>query len=86
MRRNRYNELKLKTLAVFSRFDQAWLSAPLWAKLVRYPDRDGASTYLRRLARWGLLHHRRDWRGMVLFRISDKGRRRLRWLRGKQGS
>lgn len=97
MARHGYNELKRKTLEVFARFDKTWLNAPTWATLVGYRDRDGASPYLRRLARWGLLHCRLGGqkrsprevvtrrRRMALFRISAKGLRRLEWLRRVQG-
>lgn len=97
MSRHGYNELKRKTLEVFARFDKTWLNAPTWAALVGYNDRHSASPYLRRLARWGLLHCRVSWaprraprrvvphrRRMMLFRISAKGLRRLEWLRSVQ--
>ena len=75
----RYNELKRTALATFE--GGGWLNPPAWAVLVRmYPIR-AAYSYLLRLHRWGLLERRRDARGLLLYRLSQRGEQRLAWLR-----
>ena len=74
-----YNELKRRALAAFE--ERGWISPPAWAVLVGiYPIR-AAYSYLKRLWAWRLLERRLDRRGLLLYRLSERGRARLAWLR-----
>jgi hypothetical protein len=77
-----YNGLKRQGLAVFARYGDIWLTAPMWARLVGHRSVRSASSYLKRLHGFGLLL-RRSARGHVRYRISQRGRRRLDWLLGQ---
>jgi hypothetical protein len=79
-KRLRFNERKLQTLAIFQRY--GLLSPRTWAVLAGFYPTRAAYSYLGRLHRFGLLHRQRDVRGLVLYRLSDKGSRRLHWLKG----
>ena len=80
MRRSAFNSLKRRTLQIFQ--NRGWLNPPAWAVLAgAFPLRCSYS-YLLRLHRFGLLRRRRDSRGLVVYRLSAKGERRLAWLRG----
>jgi hypothetical protein len=74
-----YNEMKLRALATFER--RGWLSPPDWAVLAGYYPVRAAYTYIKRLWGWKLLERRLDRRGLLLYRISERGQARLRWLR-----
>ncbi len=73
------NELKLKALGIFE--NRGWLNVPAWATLAGYYPIRSAYTVLKRFHRWHLLECRLDARGLLLYRISDRGRARLAWLR-----
>ncbi len=78
-RKGEPNSLKIRTLAIFR--EHGWLNPPAWAVLAGvYPVR-AAYTYLLRLHRFGLLRRRRGASGLVVYRISRRGERRLEWLR-----
>ncbi len=73
-----YNQLKVHALAAFEK--RGWLSPAAWAVLSGvYPLR-AAYTYLKRLWRWRLLERMLDRRGLLLYRLSQKGQKRLAWL------
>ncbi len=74
-----YNRMKLRALAAFE--DRGWLSPPAWAVLAGYYPVRAAYTYIKRLWRWRLLERELDRRGLLLYRISERGRERLEWLR-----
>jgi len=74
-----YNEMKLRALAAFEA--NSWLAPPEWAVLARYYPVRAAYTYLKRLWSWKLLERRLDQRGLLLYRISERGQARLHWLR-----
>jgi hypothetical protein len=74
----RYNSLKKRALAAFR--GRAWLNPPAWSVLAGFRPSRSAWSYLLRLHRFGLLQRRRDARGLLLYRISLRGERRLRWL------
>jgi len=82
MKRGR-NELKKIALVTFE--EQGWLSVPAWAKLAGYYPIRAAYTVLKRLHKWKLLERQLDARGLFLYRISERGRARLAWLRRKDG-
>jgi hypothetical protein len=63
-----FNERKRQGLAIFA--ERGWLNPPVRA----------AYSYLIRLHRFGLLERRQDLRGLVLYRLSHRGLRRLAWL------
>lgn len=79
-----YNELKLRTLEIFSR------SGPIrpaeYMVRAKYYPIQAADSYLRRLTRFGLLKRRKDARGRYLYMLSDAGAKRLAWLREQQGT
>ena len=79
-----YNSRKLTMLAAFERFG-GWLSPPMVARLTGFRPIRAIWSYLRRLNRWGLLYRRRGAGGLVLYRISVKGRERLVWLKRRLG-
>lgn len=78
-----YNGLKRQGLAVFARYDHIWLTPPMWARLVGYRSIRSASSYLKRLQGFGLLLRRRSAGGLVRYRISRRGLRRLAWLESR---
>jgi hypothetical protein len=73
-----YNETKLRALATF--VGRGWLSPPDWAVLAGYYPVRAAYTYLKRLWNWKLVERRLDRRGLLLYRISERGQARLVWL------
>ena len=81
-RRSRFNVLKRRTLAIFARH-RGWLDVPNYAVRAGYYPIRGAYSYLARLWRWGLLRRSRDARGHVVYTLSPKGIKRLRWLQGQ---
>jgi hypothetical protein len=74
----RYNSLKKRALAAFR--GRAWLNPPAWSVLAGFRPSRSAWGYLLRLHRFGLLQRRRDTRGLLVYRLNEKGERRLRWL------
>jgi DNA-binding IclR family transcriptional regulator len=73
----KYNGLKRNVLTHLER--KGWQTEPEIALAVGYPIWS-LYAYLRRLRYWGLVWERR--RSRVEFTISQRGRERLRWLRG----
>jgi len=74
---------------ILSALERAWpegLRADAVAWQTRIPDRWHVYFPLARLARWGLVERRRDAQGLLVYRITARGRRRLAWLRGLQSS
>jgi hypothetical protein len=75
----KYNSLKLRALSVFQ--NRGWLSPPAWAVLARFYPIRASYSYLKRLHRWKLLERSLDRRGLLLYRLSQRGALRLSWLR-----
>ncbi|MGH9253500.1 MAG: hypothetical protein ACRD3C_02905 [Vicinamibacterales bacterium] len=75
----KYNLLKLRALTVFE--NRGWLSPPAWAVLASFYPVRAAYSYLLRLHRWKLLDRTLDRRGLLLYRLSQRGVDRLDWLR-----
>ena len=74
----RRNDLKRRVLG--SMDGRGWMSPTSVAVLVgMYPTR-GMYGYLKRLNRWGLLDRHCDARGLVIYRLSQRGSDRLAWL------
>jgi hypothetical protein len=74
----RYNARKRQALDVFR--ERGWLNPPVWAVLAGFYPVRAAYSYLGRLWRWGLLQRNQDGKGLVVYGLSEKGRRRLAWL------
>jgi DNA-binding PadR family transcriptional regulator len=72
------NRLKIRVLDALQR---EWLTPPTIAATVGFSPIRAMYSYLLRLHRWGLLERRRDTRGLILYRISKRGLKRLEWLR-----
>jgi hypothetical protein len=77
--RRRYNSLKRHALAVFE--NRGWLSPPAWAVLAHMRSVRSAYSYLKHLHHWKLLDRARDHRGLLLYRLNERGTQRLAWLR-----
>jgi hypothetical protein len=73
----RYNRLKLDVLTAFE--GRGWLSVRMVSQLAGLSPVRLCYTYLLRLHRFGLLHRRRG--SLIVYRLSERGRRRLLWLR-----
>jgi len=82
--RGTYNSLKLRTLSVFE--DRGWLSPPAWAVLAKFYPVRAAYSYLKRLHRWKLVERTLDRRGLLLYRLSPRGTKRLAWLRRQRAA
>ena len=75
----KYNLLKTRALTVFE--DRGGLSPPAWAVLARFYPVRAAYSYLKKLHRWKLLDRTLDRRGLLLYRLNNRGADRLAWLR-----
>ena len=73
------NELKRKTLQSLA--DGRSSDVPHLAVRVGYYPIRGFYPSLAKWCRWGLLAVSRGFDGRLLYRITDRGRRRLTWLR-----
>ncbi len=77
-RRFGYNRRKLLTLEIFSKAYPGSIRPEVYAwKIGKLPAR-AAYSYLLRLHHWGLLWRREN---PVRYRITQRGRERLAWLR-----
>ena len=76
-----YNQMRLRALATFE--GRGWLSVSAWAVLASYYPLRAAYTYIKRLWRWEFVDRQLDRRGLLLYRISERGQARLEWLREK---
>jgi len=79
---NRYNELKLRALALFA--SGQWLTPDQVAQQLNFFPQRSAWTYFKRLWSFGLLERRYSGKGTLAYRISEGGLARLRWLRSHQ--
>jgi len=75
----KYNMLKIRALTVFE--NRGWLSPPAWAVLASFYPVRAAYSYLKRLHKWKLVERTLDSRGLLLYRLSERGAKRLEWLR-----
>lgn len=75
------NELKLVALRALDRSGP--LNPAAFARIVEFKYESSAYHYLRRLAWFGLAD-RIESRGLLLYRISAKGRERLEWFEGRK--
>lgn len=72
------NILKTRALLIFEKYGS--LNPPAWAMLAKFQPVRGSYSYLLRLHRFGLLNRTRDQSGLLLYSLSDRGRKRLQWL------
>jgi len=79
---SKFNSLKRDALQVFARHG-GWLDVPTWSVRAGFYPVRAAYTYLRRLYGYGLLRRSRDARGRLVYTLSPRGIRRLRWLQGQ---
>jgi DNA-binding IclR family transcriptional regulator len=79
---NRYNELKLGALSLFAATEE-WLRPNEAAERLNFYPARAAWTYFKRLWSFGLLERRSRGRGSLEYRISELGKKRLRWLRSQ---
>jgi hypothetical protein len=75
----KYNVLKLRALTAFE--NRGWLSPRSWAVVARFTPARAAYSYLKRLYRSQLLERGFDQRGLLYYRLSERGANRLAWLR-----
>jgi len=74
-----YNRRKRQALQIFQA--RGWLNPAAWAMLAGFYPVRASYSYLARLHYWGLLERARSPCGLILYRLSAKGARRLAWLR-----
>lgn len=72
---------KVEVLSIFDRAAGFLTPDQLCGKLQPRPDRRSAYSYLLRLYRQGLLERNQAGRGHLAYRLSDRGRLRLAYLR-----
>ena len=72
------NSLKIRVLGALER--RGWVNAPMLSALASFHPVRAVYTYMNRLRRWGLVERRKPLGGMILYRISQRGRERLVWL------
>src|SRR5579872_7481797 len=73
-----FNSLKFRALEIFKSYGS--LSPSAWAVLAKFVPVRASYSYLLRLHRFGLLNRTRDQSGLLLYSLSDRGRKRLQWL------
>jgi hypothetical protein len=74
--------LKLRALGVFARGE--WLTPDQVAQQLNLFPHRSAWTYLKRLWSFGLLERSYLGKGTLVYKISEAGVARLRWLRSQQ--
>jgi hypothetical protein len=79
MPKRRFNQLKLAVLACLA--EREWMRPALLSELCDLRPACSMSSYCERLRRWRLVHRRYHGPGTLAYRISDRGRARLQWLR-----
>jgi len=72
---------KVEVLSIFDRAGGFLTPDQVCAKLHPLPDRRSAYSYLLRLFRQGLLERNQAGRGRLAYRLTDRGRQRLEYLR-----
>jgi Fe2+ or Zn2+ uptake regulation protein len=72
---------KAEVLSIFDRSGEFLTPDRVCLKLQPRPDRRSAYSYLLRLSRQGLLERNHARRGHLAYRLTDRGRQRLAYLR-----
>jgi DNA-binding PadR family transcriptional regulator len=75
---------KAEVLSIFDRAGAFLTPDQLHAQLRQSPDRRSVYSYLLRLSRQGLLQRNQASRGRLAYRLSDRGRQRLEYLRRRR--
>jgi DNA-binding PadR family transcriptional regulator len=75
---------KVEVLSIFDRAGGFLTPDQVRGKFQLRPDRRSAYSYLLRLSRQGLLLRNQAGRGGLAYRLSDRGRQRLEYLRRAQ--
>ena len=75
---------KAEVLSIFDRAGAFLTPDQLRAKLHPLSDRRSVYSYLLRLSRQGLLQRNQASRGRLAYRLSDRGRQRLEYLRRRR--
>jgi hypothetical protein len=78
------NSLKLRALEAFEK--RGWMNPPIWAVIVGFYPARASYSYLLRLYRFRLLRRQRSENGLILYNLSPRGKERLTWLRGSNGT
>jgi DNA-binding PadR family transcriptional regulator len=73
--------MKAEVLSIFDHAGGFLTPDQVSGKLQPHPDRRSAYSYLLRLSRQGLLERNHAGRGRLAYRLSDRGRQRLAYLR-----
>ena len=73
---------KAQVLEVFERSRAFITPDQVHLELHPYPERRSLYSYLLRLSRQGLLESNQGGRGRLAYRLTDRGRKRLGYLRG----
>jgi len=74
---------KVEVLSIFDRSGGFLTPDQVCRKLQRSPDRRSAYSYLLRLSRQGLLERKQTGRGSLVYRLTERGRARLEYLRAR---
>jgi DNA-binding PadR family transcriptional regulator len=74
---------KVEVLSIFDRSGGFLTPDQVRGKLQRSPDRRSAYSYLLRLFRQGLLERKQTGRGSLAYRLTERGRARLEYLRAR---
>ena len=77
---------KAEVLEIFEQSSGFLTPDELRAKLRPTPDRRSVYSYVLRLARQGLLERRWAGRGSLAYRLSDRGRARLKYLQERRAT
>ncbi len=75
----KFNSLERRALAAFARHG-GWLSPSRWAALAQSWPIRASHSHLLRLHDQELLERKRDSRGLLAYRLSQRGADRLAWL------
>jgi DNA-binding PadR family transcriptional regulator len=72
---------KAEVLSIFDRAGRFLTPDQVCARLQTPPDRRSMYSYLLRLGRQGLLERKQAGRGSLAYRLTERGRARLEYLR-----
>ncbi len=75
---------KAQVLLIFERAGGFLTPDQVRARLQWAPDRRSAYSYLLRLARQGLLERKQSRRGNLAYRLTERGRARLRYFQKQE--
>ena len=76
---------KTQVLSILERAGAFLTPDQVRRRLQPAPDRRSLYSYLLRLTRQGLLERKQTRRGDLAYRLTERGRARLRYLQGQEG-